>query len=224
MNTSDPLFPSPTTEEMSSAQIEAPSAADEANLEVSEAQRKEGLMRFIFDVLETLVISLVLFAGVNLISARIRVEGFSMEPTFHNGELVIVNKLAYRFSLPERGDVVIFHYPRNPKEEFIKRVIGLPGEQISVRNGKVFINGQELEEPYIASPPNYTLEAIVPEGTVYVLGDNRNNSSDSHNWGSLPLDMIIGKAVFVYWPPSNIGLVKHYDIQVKENTASAAQE
>jgi len=224
LNTSDPLSSSPTTKEMSSAQTEVQLVPDETIVEVSDAQRKEGLMRFFFDVLETLVISLLLFAGVNLISARIRVEGFSMEPTFHNGELVIVNKLAYRFSLPQRGDVVIFHYPRNPQEEFIKRVIGLPGEQISVRNGKVFINGQELEEPYITSPPNYTLEAIVPDGTVYVLGDNRNNSSDSHNWGSLPLDMIIGKAVFVYWPPSNIGVVKHYDLQVKEKTASAAQE
>lgn len=222
MSTSDPL-PSLSASEGLHSPPEELAALDEAESSSSEAQHKEGLMRFVFDVLETLVISLILFAAVNLVSARIRVEGFSMEPTFHNGELVIVNKLAYRFSPPQRGDVVIFHYPRNPKEEFIKRVIGLPGEQLSIREGKVFIDGRELEEPYIAAPPQYTVETIVPEGTVYVLGDNRNNSSDSHNWGSLPLDMIIGKAVFVYWPPSHIGVVKHYEVHFKEQTASAVQ-
>ena len=220
MSAIEPFSTSPSSDdfvtqnqELASLTTDFVATSDEAH--PAEPQNKSSLLRFVFDVLETLIISLILFAGVNLISARIRVEGFSMEPTFHNGELVIVNKLAYSFSSPQRGDVVIFHYPRNPKEEFIKRIIGLPGEQISVRDGKVYVEGQKLEEAYIASPPDYQFETIVPEGELFVLGDNRNNSSDSHSWGSLPIDMIVGKATFIYWPPPNIGVVEHFTVQEK---------
>ena len=178
--------------------------------EQSEAvKQKSGFWRFLLDVVETVVLSVLLFAGINTVSARIRVDGFSMEPTLRNGEFVIVNKLAYKLGGPTIGDVIVFHYPRDPSQEYIKRVIGLPGDQVKVSGGQVFVNGNQLDEPYIASPPRYNSEWEVPEGGLFVLGDNRNNSSDSHNWGTVPLENIIGKALFVYWPPDQWGLIAH---------------
>ncbi len=179
----------------------------DASVEVN--QPEGNLRRFLLDIVETVVLSLVLFWVVNLVSARIRVEGFSMEPTFRDGELVIVNKLAYKFSAPQRGDVIVFYYPRDPKEEFIKRIIGLPGDRVDVREGKVYVNSVAQDEPYIAAQPTYEYHQVVPEGTLFVLGDNRNNSSDSHSWGPLPMELVIGKALFVYWPPPYVGAVEH---------------
>lgn len=169
---------------------------------------RSGFVRFLIDVLETLVLSLVLFLAINAISARIRVDGYSMEPTLHTGEFVIVNRIAYTLGEAERGDIIVFHYPRNPEQEYIKRVIGLPGDEISVRNGLVYVNGVPLDETYIKAPPAYQGSWTVPAESVFVLGDNRNNSSDSHNWGEVPLDKIIGKAVFVYWPPTEWGVIE----------------
>jgi signal peptidase I len=165
--------------------------------------------RFVLDVLETIVLSVLLFLAINTISARIRVDGFSMEPTLKNGEFVIVNKLAYTLGKPKIGDVIVFRYPRNPQEEYIKRVIGLPGDQVNIANGQVMVNGQTLKEPYIFSPPRYVSDWTVPPNSLFVLGDNRNNSSDSHNWGPVPMDNVIGKALFVYWPPAQWGLIAH---------------
>jgi signal peptidase I len=171
---------------------------------------KHGSRRFAIDVLETLLLALLLFMGINALSARIRVEGSSMEPTLHNGEFLIVNKLAYRLGSPKIGDVVVFHPPRDLGQEYIKRVIGLPGDTVAVSNGKVSVNGQVLDEPYIEAPPNYQMRPmVVPSGTLFVLGDNRNNSSDSHTWGPALMNEVVGKAVFIYWPPSNWGLVEH---------------
>lgn len=166
-----------------------------------------GIGRFIIDVLETLVLSVLLFLGINAISARIRVDGFSMEPTLHSGQFVIVNKMAYRIGEPQRGDVIVFRYPYDPQQEYIKRVIGLPGDHIVVEDGVVYINGQVLEEPYIAAAPIYQNNVTVPEDSLFVLGDNRNNSSDSHNWGTVPMEYVIGKAFLVYWPPTDWGLI-----------------
>lgn len=166
-----------------------------------------GVGRFFRDVLETLILSVLLFVGINAISARIRVDGNSMEPTLHTGEFVIVNRLAYKFGEPDHGDVVVFRFPRDPEQEYIKRVIGLSGDHIRIYDGKVFVNDQLLDEPYIAAQPHYESNWQVPEGQIFVLGDNRNNSSDSHNWGPVPVDHMIGKAIFVYWPPGDVGLV-----------------
>jgi signal peptidase I len=143
-------------------------------------------MRFLVDVLETLVLSVVLFVSINLISARIRVDGASMEPTLVSGEYVIVNRLSYRLGSPRQGDIIVFHYPRNPKEEYIKRIIGLPGDQVEVKNGSVYVNGQLLNETYLSGRTNYLGTWTVPDGQLFVLGDNRNNSSDSHDWGTVP--------------------------------------
>ena len=163
--------------------------------------------RVLFDILETVILSLLLFIGIDAVTARIRVDGQSMEPTLQSGEFVIVNKLAYKLSAPELSDVIVFHYPRDPKIEYIKRVIGLPGDVVKITNGSVMVNEQQLDEPYIKAPPNYQAEWTVPEDSLFVLGDNRNNSSDSHNWGPVPIDYVIGQALIVYWPPEKWGLI-----------------
>ncbi len=170
---------------------------------------RSGNLRFLLDILETLVLSAVLFLGINLVSARIRVDGESMLPSLKSGEFVVVNRLAYKFGNPGHGDVIVFRFPRDPSQEFIKRVIGLPGDEVKIARGVVSINGQKMNEEYIAAPPGYQGEWTVPAGAVFVLGDNRNNSSDSHNWGSVPFEDIIGEAVFVYWPPDQWGLIEH---------------
>ena len=170
-------------------------------------EKRSGFLRFSIDVLETLILSVILFAAINAVSARIRVDGSSMEPTLHSGEFVIVNKLTYKLGMPEIGDVVIFHYPRDPEQEYVKRVIGLPGDQVVITDGKVYVNGQLLEEDYIAASPANEASWDIPEDAIFVLGDNRNNSSDSHSWGTVPLKYVVGKAVFIYWPPPNWGMI-----------------
>jgi signal peptidase I len=132
-----------------------------------------------------------------------------MEPSLFSGEYVIVSKLSYRLGRPQRGDIIVFHFPRDPKEEYIKRVIGLPGDQVVISDGFVYVNGQRLDEVYLRAKPNYSGNWTVPEGQLFVLGDNRNNSSDSHNWGTVPMDYVVGKAVLVYWPPPAWGLIEH---------------
>lgn len=164
-------------------------------------------LKGLLDILETLVIAVGLFAGIDTVSARIRVDGHSMEPTFVTGELLIVNKMAYKLGSIKTGDVIVFHPPNSPTEEYIKRVIGLPGDHVVIKNGKVIVNDQILEEPYIKAPPNYELDIIVDPDGLFVLGDNRNNSNDSHSWGSVPLGNIVGKAEVVYWPPKNWGVI-----------------
>lgn len=181
------------------------------------AHNERGFRRFLLDVLETVLLSLMLFLGINAISARIRVESISMQPTLFAGDFIIVNKLAYKLGGPERGDIIIFHYPPNPNiEPYIKRVIGLPGEMVRVGGGKVYVNDIPLREPYIQAPPNYEGNWVVPEDSLFVLGDNRNKSSDSHSWGMVPLENVIGKAEVVYWPPSEWQVLN-------ENTAVAAE-
>jgi signal peptidase I len=172
-------------------------------------KRRSGLLRAAVDVFETLLLSVILFVGINLISARIRVDGASMEPNLVSGEYVIVSKLSYRFGTPQRGDIIVFHFPRDPKEEYIKRVIGLPGDEVQVRHGSVYVNGQLLDETYLKVSTNYNGTWNVPDNQLFVLGDNRNNSSDSHDWGTVPMDYVVGKAILVYWPPPDWGLVDH---------------
>jgi signal peptidase I len=106
--------------------------------------------------------------------------------------------------------VIVFHFPRNLEQEYIKRVVGLPGDEVAIADQQVRVNGQLLEEPYILQPPGYSGTWIVPEGNLFVLGDNRNNSSDSHNWGPVSLEYVVGKAVLVYWPPDKWGWVGHH--------------
>jgi signal peptidase I len=170
-------------------------------------QKEQGLLSVLVDILETLILSVVLFFLINAVSARIKIDGSSMEPTLQNNEFVLVSKLNYKFGKPERGDVIVFDFPQNITEEYIKRVIGLPGEVVTIENGKIYVNGQILNEPYIETAPRYEGEWTVMEDSLFVLGDNRNNSSDSHNWGFVPLENVVGEALLIYWPPSDWGLV-----------------
>lgn len=135
------------------------------------------------------------------------VEGPSMRPTLVNGERLVVNKFIYRFKTPERGEILVFRYPRDPSRDFIKRVIAVAGDTVEIKDGRVFLNGQLLNEPYILERTrgSYPI-ATVPEGHIYVMGDNRNNSEDSRfkDVGFVPLELIKGKAVTVFWPLDHI--------------------
>jgi signal peptidase I len=172
-------------------------------------ERRSNLKRALIDIVETIVIALLLFLVINTISARIRVDGRSMEPTLKSGQFVLVNKLAYKIGSPQYGDIIVFHYPRNPDQEYIKRVIGLPGDLVEIKAGQVFVNDQLIDEPYILNEPTYQDRVRVPVNALFVLGDNRNNSSDSHTWGAVPLESVVGKAILIYWPPQDWGILHH---------------
>jgi signal peptidase I len=182
-------------------------------------EQKHSWRRASLDILETILLALVLFLGINVISERIRVESISMQPTLFPGDYVIVNKLAYRFNhLPERGDVIVFKYPPNPEAiPYIKRIIGLPGDQVHISDGKISINGQLMLEPYLKVTTNRGGDWTVPAGQLFVMGDNRNNSSDSRSWGFVPLENIIGRAELIYLPP------KHWSF-LHQNIAVASPE
>ncbi len=164
------------------------------------------------DVLETLVLTIVLFVLINTLTVRYEVQSVSMEPTLHEGQYLIISRLAYRYQPPQRGDIIVLHPPSSSADTipYIKRLVGLPGDQIEVHDGRVWVNGRALNEPYISGPPIYSGSWVLGANEYFVLGDNRNNSSDSHAWGSINPDAIIGKAFFRYWPPSQIGAFPSY--------------
>jgi signal peptidase I len=182
-----------------------PPAAAEPRPEVR--QPTELVVR---EIVETLLLTLFIFWIVNAATGRFRIEGHSMLPTLTEGEYIIINKLSYYLEEPERGDIIVLQFPNDRSRDFIKRVIGLPGDLVQVDNGEVRVNGVLLQEPYINDKPSYTGSWTVPEDEYFVLGDNRNNSSDSHNWSFLPREDIVGKAWIIYWEPENWGLVPHY--------------
>jgi signal peptidase I len=178
------------------------------------------------DIIETLILTAVIFFIVQSVVKNFKVEGSSMEPTLHNDEFLLVDKAVYwsvspglvhllfpgagqvadgervfLFHGPQRGDIIVFRYPNDPSRDFIKRVIGVPGDLVEIRNHQVTVNGQPVNEPYIEAPPQYamTSQRVMP-GNYFVLGDNRNNSSDSHVWGQVAWYYIIGQAWVSYWP------------------------
>jgi signal peptidase I len=181
-------------------------------------------MKILREVGITVLIAVAVFAVLRLTVQSYTVVMSSMEPNFLQGDCIMVNKVTYHSSGPQRGQVIVFN-PPPPNEEsrypFIKRVIGLPGDTVEIRDGKVFVNGTALDEDeYIQERPDYTMAAIVvPENEYFVLGDNRNNSSDSHLGWTVPRNNIIGKAWFTYWPPSRLGVAKHYSYPELDGTS-----
>jgi signal peptidase I len=174
-----------------------------------QSRSKNSIGTYAIELLQTIVLAFILYFAIDSVIARVRVENISMEPTLKPGEFIVVNKFAYRFSDIQRGDIIIFHYPEDPTEDFIKRVIGLPGEMIDINHGEVFINEHLITEPYIITPPLYVGSWQIPENAVFVLGDNRNQSSDSHTWGFLPVQNVVGKALVIYWPVSEFKILTH---------------
>ena len=173
----------------------------------------QSLKLFLRESVETAVLALLIFLLMRVVVQNFRIEGYSMEPNLHQGQYLIVNKAVYRWlHPPERGDIIVFEYPRAPDRDFIKRVIGLPGEKVEIRNGVVYINDEPLPEPYLDNKGhgNFPPTVLGPD-QYFVLGDNRDNSSDSRMWGPLPRDRIIGKAWVSYWPPRMWGRIPDAD-------------
>lgn len=178
------------------------------------------------EVGETIILTLIIFFLIQTVIRNFRVVGTSMVDNLHDGQYLIIDKFSYTpwvtslfgFGGPQRGDVIVFEPPNRPGEDYVKRIIGLPGETVEVRAGQVFVNGQPLAEPFQPNRGSYTSgPVVVPEGHVFVLGDNRNNSNDSHNWGPLPLEKIVGRAWISYWPPGEWGVIPH-DKPTEEGT------
>ncbi len=179
---------------------------------------------FFLELTETVVIGLSLFLVVYLFFMQPhQVNGQSMVPNFQSGDYVLTDKVSYRFGEPQRGDVIVFHAPPAAQCptgtgcDFIKRIIGLPGETISVENGKIYVNGEELDETYL--PESYVTEAgaytqnknvTLQAKEYFAVGDNRPHSSDSRSWGPIKESEIVGRAFFRYWPAPKVGLVQHH--------------
>lgn len=188
------------------SQIETAPVTDGTKLQ------KKKVKSATLDFIETLILALVLFFGINYVTQRVRVENISMLPTLKPGNLMVVNKLAYRNDNYSRGDIVVFHYQGNSEEDYIKRVIGIPGDHVVINNGIVKVNGIILDEPYIMEESRRVNTWDVPEGKLFVLGDNRNDSSDSSTWGFVDMDWVVGQALMVYWPFDQFRLVTVPDI------------
>lgn len=166
----------------------------------------------VVEIVKTLATAFILAIGIRTLVAEARyIPSSSMEPTLEINDRLIIEKISYRFKTPQRGDVVVFSptdklKEQNFKDAFIKRVIGLPGETVEVRGEKVYVNGKALREKYIEEAPEYTYGPVtVPQGQYLVLGDNRNNSYDSHYWGFVPRGNLIGRAIVRFWPIKRLG-------------------
>ena len=169
-------------------------------------------MRTLLEIFQTLLLAAVFYFIIDAVVGREMVQKISMEPTLVQGEILMVNKMAYKFDDPQYGDIVTFKYPLDPNLAYVKRVIGLPGDVVEVTGGQVYVNGQLLYEPYISAAPEYEGVWEVPQDDLFVLGDNRNPSADSHVWGFVPKENLIGKAFLVYWPVNKIRALKTPDI------------
>lgn len=174
-----------------------------------------GFKSLLRETLETVILAVLIFLVIRTLVQNYRIEGQSMEPNFQHGQYLLVNKLAYRLGDYSRGDVIVFHYPNNPSQDYIKRVIGLPGDTIEFRDGVLIVNGLNVAEPYDQVPIARDIQAqTVAPGFLYVLGDNRPASSDTRTWGQLSQEFVIGKAWFAIWPVGDAGPVAHPTIEL----------
>jgi signal peptidase I len=195
--------------------------------------RQFGIKTAFMQIFTTVFLAIFVLMLIRSMAQNFRVEGSSMEPTISSGQRVIISKASYwRFDLasflnpveqpvskrdsnpiypfgaPSRGDVVVFRYPLDLDRAFVKRVIGIPGDVVEIKKGTVYVNGGALNEPYVKAPPSYEMAArMIPADNLFVLGDNRDHSSDSHIWGLVPTSDLIDKAVMVYWPLDHLGMI-----------------
>jgi signal peptidase I len=172
-------------------------------------------MKIFRDIIAPVLLGLAVFALFHVTLGSFKVYGSSMLPTIEEGEYIMVSKAAYFFHQPHRGDIIVFDSPQDPRTDLIKRIIGLPGDTVEIRDNKVFVDGTPLTESYIFEPPRYEMaEEEIPADHYFVLGDNRNNSSDSHRGWTVPRQNIIGRAWITYWPPYQWGLIRSYATNV----------
>lgn len=168
-------------------------------------------MSAIREIIDLVVLIGAIYALVNLASVRFIVQGPSMEPTFYEDQFLIVSRVNYLLGDPQRGDIVVFHYPGNPNEDYIKRVIGLPGDRVELRDAQVYVNDEPLNEPYINEPCSLVScrdeQWVLEAGEYFMMGDNRNRSSDSRDFGPVLEEYIVGEVMIRYWPPSDWGIV-----------------
>src|SRR5712691_1991447 len=163
------------------------------------------------EIVETIALTLLIFLVIRFAIQSYRVDGISMQPGLKSDEYVLVNKMAYLFHAPERGDVIVFHFPLDTTRDFIKRVIVIPGDTFAITDTTVRVNGVLLNEQYISARANPIGKTwIIPLNEYFVMGDNRQFSDDSRDWGTVPKDYIIGKAVMVYWPLNNWQFINTY--------------
>ena len=163
------------------------------------------------EILETFALTLVIFVVIHFTVQNYMVDGTSMQPGLINNQYVLVNKLAYLYHAPERGDVIVFHLPIDTNKDLIKRVIGMPGDVIIIDSKTVRVNGVVLNEPYIMAPANPSgKKLVVPPNDYFVMGDNRPVSDDSRDWGFVPKNYIVGKAILVFWPINNLHFINTY--------------
>lgn len=171
------------------------------------------------ELVETIVLSLILFLIIRQVIQNYRIESTSMLPNFHEGQFVLVNKLAFKLGEPHRGEVIVFHNPELPSEDFIKRIIGLPGDVVQIKGGNVYINDGLLPEPFDHHKPTQDFGPVtVEDNTLFVMGDNRPNSKDSRVIGAIPEDLLVGKAWLRVWPLTEFGFIQHYDLQPDANS------
>jgi signal peptidase I len=172
-------------------------------------------MKVFRDIIAPILLGLAIFALFHATVGSFKVYGSSMLPTIEEGDYIMVSKAAYFVSEPQRGDIIVLRSPQDPNSDLIKRIIALPGDTVEIRDNTVFINDTPLAEPYTLEPPHYlVLPEEIPSDHYFVLGDNRNNSSDSHRGWTVPRKNIIGKAWVTYWPPYRWRLIKHYTFTV----------
>lgn len=211
-----------------------PTADGEHQLQTEKS--RPNIRPLVVEILQTILLTLVIFAAVRSVVQNFKVDGASMEPTLHTGQYLLIDKVSYfklqgpllqiaeqlhlvapgssdgvfPFGGPKRGDIVVFRYPGGPERDFIKRIIAMPGDTVQIDRGRVYVNGVLQHEDYIEALPSYSLPPQkVPPGSYFVLGDNRPNSSDSHIWGYVPEENLIGRAWISYWPPSQWGVIAH---------------
>jgi signal peptidase I len=217
-------------------------ASFETAVELDEERSNKKQSSMVREIVETLLLALIIFIAVRSVVLNFRVDGLSMSPSLQNNEMLLVNRnvyfnfdtwaivdwlpfvehdetnVVYPFHPPERGDIIVFNPPVDGESKpYIKRVIGLPGETVSVHDDAVYVDGQRLTEPYLEGERSFCAgqnecpEVVVPEKSVFVMGDNRDNSTDSRKFGPVSTDRIIGKAWITYWPRDEIDIVPHFD-------------